>query len=166
MPKFDIDLDTLEKLATIMEEKGLTELVFEEDESKLKLQRGPLGGGVFAAPTLPSALPAPLPGAPLPGTPTGAMSSSAPAASAAPSSGDHPGAVPSPMVGTTYLAPQPGSANFVSVGSSVKEGDTLLIIEAMKVMNQIPAPKSGTVTAILVEDGQPVEFGEALVVIE
>ena len=75
-------------------------------------------------------------------------------------------AVPSPMVGTVYLAPAPGAESFISVGQSIREGQTLLIIEAMKTMNQIPAPRSGTITAILVDDSQPVEFGEPLVIIE
>ena len=79
---------------------------------------------------------------------------------------DHPGAVPSPMVGTAYRAPEPGGQPFVEVGDTVREGQTLLIIEAMKTMNQIPAPRAGTVTQILVEDGQPVEYGEPLVIIE
>ena len=78
----------------------------------------------------------------------------------------HPGAVTSPMVGTVYLSAEPGAAAFVSVGSTVTEGQTVLIIEAMKTMNQIPSPRAGTVTQILVEDGQPVEFGEPLVIIE
>ena len=78
----------------------------------------------------------------------------------------HPGAIPSPMVGTAYLAPSPGARPFVDVGQMVKAGETLLIIEAMKTMNQIPAPRSGTVTQILVEDGQPVEFGEPMMIIE
>ena len=78
----------------------------------------------------------------------------------------HPGMVPSPMVGTAYLAPSPGAKPFVDVGGRVKAGETLLIIEAMKTMNQIPAPRAGTITQILVEDGQPVEFGEAMMIIE
>jgi acetyl-CoA carboxylase biotin carboxyl carrier protein len=78
----------------------------------------------------------------------------------------HPGMVPSPMVGTVYWASQPGAKPFVDVGSKVKVGDTLVIIEAMKTMNQIPSPRAGTVTQILVEDGQPVEYGEPLIVIE
>ncbi|WP_333714755.1 acetyl-CoA carboxylase biotin carboxyl carrier protein, partial [Yoonia sp.] len=88
----------------------------------------------------------------------------APAVSDDPAS--HPGAVTSPMVGTVYMAPEPGAASFVSTGASVKEGDTLLIIEAMKTMNHIPAPRAGTVKRILVEDGAPVEFGAPLVIIE
>ena len=92
----------------------------------------------------------------------------APAAAAAePTKADlSKNAVPSPMVGTAYLAPAPGARNFIEVGAQVKEGQTLLIIEAMKTMNQIPAPRAGTVKAILIEDAQPVEFGEPLVVIE
>ncbi|MBZ0148955.1 MAG: acetyl-CoA carboxylase, biotin carboxyl carrier protein, partial [Pseudorhodoplanes sp.] len=89
--------------------------------------------------------------------------STAPAATDA---GKHAGAVTSPMVGTAYLAPQPGAKAFVEVGTRVKAGDTLLIIEAMKTMNQIPAPRSGIVTQILVEDGQPVEFGEVMMIVE
>jgi acetyl-CoA carboxylase biotin carboxyl carrier protein len=87
-----------------------------------------------------------------------------PAAGADPAK--HPGAVKSPMVGTAYRAPEPGSAPFVEVGSRVSEGDTLLIIEAMKTMNQIPAPNTGKITAVLIENGQPVEFGEPLFIIE
>ena len=91
------------------------------------------------------------------------------AAAAAPAAADlskHPGAVTSPMVGTAYWAPEPGAKPFIEVGSKVSAGQTLLIIEAMKTMNQIPSPRAGTVTQILVEDGQPVEFGEPLVIIE
>jgi acetyl-CoA carboxylase biotin carboxyl carrier protein len=91
-------------------------------------------------------------------------------AAAAPAAGadlaKHPGMLPSPMVGTAYLAPSPGAKPFVDIGQSVKAGDTVLIIEAMKTMNQIPAPRSGVVTQILVEDGQPVEFGEPMMIIE
>jgi acetyl-CoA carboxylase biotin carboxyl carrier protein len=89
-----------------------------------------------------------------------------PVAAAATDLAKHPGAVPSPMVGTAYLSPEPGAAPFVEVGSRVAQGQTIMIIEAMKTMNQIPAPRAGTVTQILVEDAQPVEFGQPLVVIE
>jgi acetyl-CoA carboxylase biotin carboxyl carrier protein len=154
MSKMKVDLDLIEKLADLMEDKGLTEIELEEDDSKIRVKRGGDGGYIAAPmPASPMAAPAAAPGAPGSDAPAADMSK-------------HPGAVSSPMVGTVYLAPQPGAANFVSQGAAVKEGDTVLIIEAMKVMNQIPAPKSGTVTQILVEDGQPVEFGEALVVIE
>lgn len=148
-----VDLDLIEKLADLMEDKGLTEVELEEDDSKIRVKRGP-DGGFVAAP-----MPAAAPSAP-------AAAPGAPADAPAQDMSKHPGAVTSPMVGSIYLAPQPGAARFISQGATVTEGDTLLIIEAMKVMNQIPAPKSGTVTQILVEDGQPVEFGEALVVIE
>ncbi len=92
--------------------------------------------------------------------------SAAPAAVAPADPAKHPGAVTSPMVGTAYRGAAPGAAPFVDLGSKVVVGETLLIIEAMKTMNQIPAPRSGTVTQILIEDGQPVEFGEPLVIIE
>ncbi len=108
---------------------------------------------MVAAPAAPAAAPS-------------AAAAPAPAAVAAAPSAESPGAVKSPMVGTAYLAAAPGAAPFVTVGAQVKQGQTVLIIEAMKTMNQIPAPKSGTVTSILVENGQPVEFGEALLVIE
>jgi acetyl-CoA carboxylase biotin carboxyl carrier protein len=150
MAKLDVDIELIEKLADLMADKGLTELVVEEDDTKLRLQRGG-GTSVYAAG------PAPMPAA-APG--------SAVAAPTAETAGNHPGAIKAPMVGTAYLSPQPGAANFVSVGAKVAAGDTVLIIEAMKVMNQIPAPKAGTVTQILVADGEPVEFGEALLVIE
>jgi acetyl-CoA carboxylase biotin carboxyl carrier protein len=96
---------------------------------------------------------------------TAAAPAAAPAAAVA-DPGKHPGAVPSPMVGTAYLAAEPGAAPFVEVGTRVTQGQTILIIEAMKTMNHIPAPKAGVVTAILVGNGQPVEFGEPLAIIE
>ncbi|MAL73778.1 MAG: acetyl-CoA carboxylase, biotin carboxyl carrier protein [Rhodospirillaceae bacterium] len=150
MAKLDVDIELIEKLADLMADKGLTELVVEEDDTKLRLQRGG-GAPVYAAGPAPIAAAAP---------------SAAVAATTAETASNHPGAIKAPMVGTAYLSPQPGAANFVSVGSKVAAGDTVLIIEAMKVMNQIPAPKAGTVTQILVADGEPVEFGEALLVIE
>ena len=150
MAKLDVDIELIEKLADLMADKGLTELVVEEDDTKLRLQRGG-GAPVYAAG------PAPMPAA---------APSAAVAAPTAETAGNHPGAIKAPMVGTAYLSPQPGAANFVSVGVKVAAGDTVLIIEAMKVMNPIPAPKAGTVTQILVADGEPVEFGEALLVIE
>ncbi len=150
MAKLNVDIKLIEKLADLMVDKGLTELVIEDDDASVRLQRGG-GAPVYAAAPAPVAAPA----APV-----------ASAGSAAADAASHPGAVKSPMVGTVYLSPQPGAANFISVGAKVAAGDTLLIIEAMKVMNQIPASKSGTVTQILVSDGAPVEFGEALVIIE
>lgn len=146
MPKFDIDSDLVRKLATLINETGLSELEYAEGEKRIKLTRNS-GGPVVHMPAPVAAAPA----APVP--------AAAPAAPAA-------GALTSPMVGTAYLSPSPGAKAFVSEGQKVKAGDTLLIIEAMKVMNPIKAAKGGTVTQILVEDSTPVEFGQPLMVIE
>lgn len=134
-------------LAELLNETGLTEIEIEKSGLKVRVAR--------TVSVVASAAAMPISGA-------------APAAAAggAGDPGKHPGAVKSPMVGTAYRAPDPAAPMFVEVGSKVSAGDTLLIIEAMKTMNQIPAPKSGTVTAILFENGQPVEFGEPLVIIE
>jgi len=140
--------DLIRELAKLLEETGLSELEVEQEGTRIRVARG----GRAAA----SAVPAPVVHAPP------AMSVVAPPAEA----GKHPGAVTSPMVGTAYRGAAPGAAPFVDLGSKVVVGETLLIIEAMKTMNQIPAPRSGTVTQILIEDGQPVEFGEPLVIIE
>jgi acetyl-CoA carboxylase biotin carboxyl carrier protein len=146
--KSNIDQDLIRELAKLLEETGLSELEIEQEGTRIRVARG---GRVVAA-----AAPAPVVVAPA------AMPLGTPAAEAA----KHAGAVTSPMVGTAYLSPSPGAKAFVEVGTRVKAGDTLLIIEAMKTMNQIPAPRTGTVTQILVEDGQPVEFGEAMLIIE
>ena len=116
-------------------------------------------GAVAAPPTVTVAAPA----APTPATPVNAAES---AAEAPADPGNHPGALKSPMVGTAYLAAEPGAKPFIEIGSTVTAGQTVLIIEAMKTMNAIPAPKAGTVAAILVEDAHPVEFGEPLLIIE
>jgi len=147
--KLAVDQDLIRDLARLLEETGLSDIEVEQDGMRIRVGRGG-GRGVNA----PSAMPAPPASAP------------APIAAAPADPAKHPGAVASPMVGTAYMAPSPGAKPFVDVGSTVKAGETLLIIEAMKTMNQIPAPRSGTVTQILVEDGQPVEFGEALLIIE
>ncbi len=147
----NVDTSLVRELAELLNETGLTEIEVEDDDRKIRVARG---GGVAAAPVAAAPAPAPAPVA------------TAPAPAAAEPAGDsHEGAMLSPMVGTVYLAPEPGADNFVKVGDSVKEGDTLLIVEAMKVMNPIPADKSGTIKAILVENGQPVEFDQPLVVI-
>ncbi len=143
-----VDEDLIRKLAGLLDETGLGEIEIEEGDSKIKVSRG--GTNVVAHAPAPMAAPAA-------------------AAAAAPASEDlasHPGAVASPMVGVCYLSPDPKSEPFCSEGDTVKEGDTLLLIEAMKVFNPIAAPKSGTVKRILVSDGTPVEFGEPLVIIE
>lgn len=147
--KNPIDKDLIRELAKLLEETGLSDLEIEQDGTRIRVGRG--GGRTVVAPA-----PAPAQASP----------STAGAAPAANDIGKHPGVVNSPMVGTAYLSPSPGAKPFVDVGSKVKAGDTLLIVEAMKTMNQIPAPRSGTVTQILVEDGQPVEFGEPLMIIE
>ena len=146
MPKLDIDEALLRKLAQLLNETGLTEIEYENNGQRIRVNRGG-GPTVIAA--------APVAAAPTAG---GAATPAAPA-------GPPAGAVTSPMVGTAYLAPEPGAESFVKVGDKVKKGQTLLIIEAMKVMNPIPAPEAGTVEAILINDGQPVEYGEPLLVL-
>ncbi len=152
----NIDSKLVRELAELLNETGLTEIEVEDNDRKIRVARG----GVVA-----SAAPAQMVAAPAP-TPAAAPSAAAPAAAAeAAPADDHGDAVKSPMVGTAYLAPEPEASNFVAVGDSVKEGDTLLIVEAMKVMNPITADKAGTIKAILIDNGQPVEFGQPLVVI-
>lgn len=143
---FHIDEDAIRELARLLDETGLSEIELEADGRKLRVVRG---GGTVAVPQTPPAAPSESPPAP-------------PEAEG----GVHPGAVASPMVGTAYLAPEPGAAPFVKAGDRVAEGDTLLIIEAMKVMNPIRAPRSGTVSRILVESGRPVEYGQVLMMID
>jgi len=144
-----IDEDLIRKLAGLLEETGLGEIEIEEGDSKIRVARG--GTSVSYAAPAPMAGPAP---------------SAAAAAPAVEDMSSHPGAVTSPMVGVCYLSPDPKSDAFCNEGDTVKEGDTLLLIEAMKVFNPISAPRSGTVKRILVSDGTPVEFGEPLVIIE
>ncbi len=145
-----VDHALIYELTKLLDETGLTEIEIEQDGQRVRVARG---GTVAAAPA-PRAAPA---AAPQPIT----ESISKPIDPA-----KHPGVVISPMVGTAFGSPEPGAKPFVEVGSHVKAGETLLIIEAMKTMNQIPAPRAGKVIQILFEDGQPVEFGEPLVVIE
>ena len=135
-------------LAELLNETGLTEIEIEKSGLKVRVART-----LSVMASAPAAM-MPIGGA----TPAAAGGAGDP--------GKHPGAVKSPMVGTAYRAPDPSAPVFIEIGSKVSAGDTLLIIEAMKTMNQIPAPKSGSVTAILFENGQPVEFGEPLVIIE
>jgi acetyl-CoA carboxylase biotin carboxyl carrier protein len=152
-----IDESAIRKLAELLDETGLSEIEVAEGEQMIRINKGGLvmaGGQTMAGPLLPQ----------MESDPTTPQAANIAAPSAAVS--DHPGAVASPMVGTVYLQPEPGKPSFVSKGNSVSEGDTIMIIEAMKVMNPIKAHKSGTVTQILVEDSQPVEFGDVLIVIE
>jgi acetyl-CoA carboxylase biotin carboxyl carrier protein len=148
-----IDPDLVRELAAVLNDSGLSEIEVEHGELRLRLARtltaaAPAHTHVVAAgPAAHAPIPAPAP---------------APAAEAA----SHPGAVPSPMVGTAYLSPEPGAPPFIKIGDTVNAGQTILVVEAMKTFNPIPAPRAGKVTAILVTDAQPVEYGEALAIIE
>jgi len=146
--KIDVDDDLIRKLASLMDDTGLTEIEIGQDDFSVRVARG--GTAVVAAP------------APVAASSAGSTPPPAEPASHA----DHPGVVTSPMVGVAYTAAEPGAAAFVNVGDTVNEGQVVLLIEAMKVFNQIKAPRSGTVKTILVESGSPVEFGEPLLIIE
>jgi acetyl-CoA carboxylase biotin carboxyl carrier protein len=142
-----VDRDLVLELTKLLDETGLTEIEIEQDGQRVRVARNAAAVPTAARPASPAA-PAPQPVA------------------AAPDPAKHPGVVVSPMVGTAYAAPEPGAKPFIEIGTHVKAGDTLLVVEAMKTMNQIPAPRAGAVIQILFEDGQPVEFGEPLVIIE
>ncbi|CDX11264.1 acetyl CoA carboxylase, BCCP subunit [Mesorhizobium sp. ORS 3324] len=152
--KNGVDQQLIRDLAGILNDTNLTEIEVELGDLKVRVSRQAQAVHAVAAP-----LPAP---APITAAPAQPAAAAMPAAAADSSKN----AVPSPMVGTAYLAPAPDAKPFVEIGQKVKEGQTLLIIEAMKTMNQIPSPRTGTVTAILIEDAQPVEYGMPLVVIE
>ena len=147
MTKHQVDAELVRKLAALLDETGLTELEYQTNALRVRVAKNHSGAAV-GAPAATTVAPASAP-----------VDVGAPVA-------DHPGAVTSPMVGTAYCAPEPGAAAFVKVGDTVRQGQTLLIIEAMKVMNPLQAPRAGTVTEILVRDAQPVEYGEVLLVIE
>jgi acetyl-CoA carboxylase biotin carboxyl carrier protein len=159
----DADVSFIQALAEMLRENDLTELQVKRDYGADQCLNVRVSRHTAVAAPAPTAVAAPAAPAPVP-APVAAAETAAPAAPEDPAK--HPGAVPSPMVGTAYLRPEPGAAPFVSVGDQVKEGQTLLIIEAMKTMNQIPAPKAGKVSRILVEDASPVEYGSPLVIIE
>jgi acetyl-CoA carboxylase biotin carboxyl carrier protein len=147
MPKFDLDSALVRKLTRLLQDLGLTEIEYEAEGRRIRVARN------LSAPAAPAA-PAP------PGGTEGE-------AEKEPEIGpEEPGAVLAPMVGTVYRAPEPGAAAFVNVGDTVSEGQTLLIIEAMKTMNPVPAPRAGKVKRILVEDGTPAEYGEVLMILE
>ncbi len=145
-----IDKDFIRELASLLDETDLSEIEVEQEGLRVRVARNVTVTATPAPAPAPAAAPAPAP--------------AEKAQTQEP--GTHPGTVTSPMVGTAYRGPEPGAPSFVDIGSTVSEGQTLLIVEAMKTMNHIPSPRAGTVTAILVEDGQPVEFGEPLLVIE
>lgn len=146
MAKFDIDEDLIRRLSDLLKEADLTELEVSQGDHKIRLSRGGVAAPVIA--------PGPAP------TPANAS-----AETTVPNA-PHPGAVTAPMVGTAYMSPEPGTAPFVQVGDRVTEGDTLLLIEAMKTFNPVRAPRAGTVAQIMVSDTAPVEFGEELMIIE
>lgn len=152
-PKTLIDRELILELSKLLDETGLTEIEIEQDGQRVRVARG---GAVSVAPAA----------APLRMATTSVPQPVGESAAAPLDPAKHPGVVLSPMVGTAYGAPEPGAKPFVEIGTKVKTGETLMIIEAMKTMNQIPAPRAGTVIQILFEDGQPVEFGEPLVIIE
>jgi len=148
MANLNIDKDTIRELAKLLDETGLTEIEVEVDGQRIRVGRGATGAVQ-----------------PIQAAPVAAQSGMQPSPESVDVAG-HPGAVTSPMVGTVYVAPEPSAPQFVRVGDKVSAGQTLFIIEAMKTMNPVAAPRDGTVTEILVADGQPVEFGEPLLVLE
>jgi len=156
-PASTVDQNLIKSIAELVNQQNLAEIEIESEDFRIRVTRSHPGGA--AAPTaVYAAAPAMAPAAPVAAAPA-----------AAPASEDlasKPGTLTSPMVGTAYRSPEPNAATFVEVGAKVSEGQTVLIIEAMKTMNQIPAHRSGTVTRILVDDAQPVEYGEPLLVIE
>jgi acetyl-CoA carboxylase biotin carboxyl carrier protein len=149
----EIDADIVRTLADLLHEKDLSEIEYSGEDWHVRVAKGTPGGSVISAPA-PAATPAPVTAA--------VAEASKPAETVA----DHPGVVASPMVGTVYLSDEPDAPPFVSVGDSVAEGETLVLIEAMKVFNPIKAPKGGKISQILISNGDPVEFGEPLLIIE
>lgn len=149
-----VDPELVRQLAVLLDDTNLTEIEIQDGERRIRVARNIT---VAAAPSYSAPVAAPAP------APVAAPAAAAPVAEPA---GDHPGTVKSPMVGTAYLAPEPGARPFASVGDKVSAGQTVLIVEAMKVMNQIASPRAGTVKAILVESGQPVEYDQPLLIIE
>ncbi|HTR83346.1 MAG TPA: acetyl-CoA carboxylase biotin carboxyl carrier protein [Reyranella sp.] len=156
MAKFEMDTEFIRKLASLLEETGLGEIEMADGDRRIRVARPTTIAA--AAPVAQMAV----------ATPAGAAPAVAvlPVVAAAADHASHPGAVKSPMVGTAYLSPEPGKPVFVHVGDKVTAGQTILIIEAMKTFNPIKAPKAGTVTQILVDDKQPVEFGQPLIIVE
>jgi acetyl-CoA carboxylase biotin carboxyl carrier protein len=144
MPKTEIDSDAVRQLAALLEETGLTEIEYAQGEWRVRVVRAPNGLAAHVVPP--------------------AAAEVRPTAEAA--AAEHPGVVRSPMVGTVYLAREPGGTPFVRPGATVSEGDTLLLIEAMKTYNEVRAPRGGRITRILVADGAPVEYGEPLLILE
>jgi acetyl-CoA carboxylase biotin carboxyl carrier protein len=149
--KSGIDQSLVRDLAALLNEANLTEIEIEQDDMRIRVSRE-----ITRAPAL----------APVPTAPVSAPFAAGETPSESSDPAKHPGVVPSPMVGTAYLSPEPGTGPYVSVGDTVTKGQTILIVEAMKTMNQIAAPRPGKIAAILVEDAQPVEYGEPLMIID
>ena len=162
MPK-DADQSLIEAIAKLLNEQNLAEIEIEREDLRVRVTRSYASTGVQQV-MVPA--PPPVPHAPAAPAPTAPAGAAAKAAAPADDLASNPGTLTSPMVGTAYLSPEPGKPAFAAVGTRVSEGQTVLIIEAMKTMNQIPAHKSGVVTRILVEDASPVEYGQPLAVIE
>lgn len=154
MPKSTINSDLVRQLAALLDETGLTEIEYESGAVRLRVARQPAPIATVAAP------------AAAPGAAAAAAPVAAPAAAAPTPDARHPGAVTSPMVGTVYTAAEPGTPDFVKPGDRVREGQTLLLIEAMKTFNEIRAPRAGTVSLVLVTNEQPVEYGDVLLILE
>ena len=146
-----LDRELIRELAELLTETGLSEIEIEQPDLRIRVARNAMQGSTVQ-PVIAAAPIAPIASAAINTAPAGETT--------------HPGAVPSPMVGTVYLSPEPGADPFIKVGEQITEGQTLMIVEAMKTMNHIPAPRSGKITSILIEDQQPVEFGEPLLIIE
>ncbi len=151
MGKLSIDSDVIRELASLLDETNLSEIEWEEADKRVRVSRG--GTQVVAA-------------APAASAPVAQSAAPAPAPTTSEDAGSNPGAVKSPMVGTVYLSPEPGAAAFAKEGDRVAQGQTLLIVEAMKTMNPIAAPRAGVVSKVLVDDATPVEFGQPLMIVE
>jgi acetyl-CoA carboxylase biotin carboxyl carrier protein len=162
MSRLSFDPEDIRELAAILDETGLSEIEIAEKDRRIRIVRSPAPVGYAMAYQEPHA---PAPPAPAPAAPVAASAGIPPVTRAEPDA-NHPGAVPSPMVGIAYLSPDPESANFVSVGQRVEAGQTLLLIEAMKTFNQIKAPRAGTISRIIASTGTPVEFGEVLMILD
>jgi acetyl-CoA carboxylase biotin carboxyl carrier protein len=158
MSRLPVDTEAIRALAEILSDTGLTEIEISDKDSRIRVARAPIQVQTSAPVTMTTAAPA---------QPASAAAPAAPAQAAEITDfAQHPGAVKSPMVGVAYLSPEPGAPSYVNIGQSVSAGQTLLLIEAMKTFNQIKAPRSGTVTRVLISTGVPVEYGEVLMVVE
>ncbi len=152
--KHTLDKDMIRELATLLKETELSEIEIEQDDFRIRVSRAAAAAAAFAE-LQKARAPAAAPG-----------EAAGPAAGPITDPARHPGCVPSPMVGTAYLSAEPGASPFVEVGATVRAGQTILIVEAMKHMNEVAAPRAGRVLEIMVADGQPVEYGEPLMIIE